>query len=158
MLSFHSKTPLKIQQSDSVGSYMNQYAWDYFMEEMRDEYGDGPNPTENDDWVLFQVQHDAVYGTSYGLFNDSNYKKIVTIDMTTSEDSYFSPWHGVKQKVVEPFATAYLCSAICDPASDPAYNGYYFDYTVEIEDGSEAEESYYDEEEESEEYSEEYED
>lgn len=41
MVTFFSNSKIKIKRNDTVGTYMHEWAWDIYMEEMLCEYGKG---------------------------------------------------------------------------------------------------------------------
>ena len=77
--------------------------------------GVGYNPTETDDYTVFVVNHDDIYGVTYGIENHSDSKKLIKMDMTESTDSYFTPWQGTFEKGMVLFILIYGREYSCLP-------------------------------------------
>ena len=98
--------------------------------------------------MCFSVEHPEIKGISYGLYNDDTCKKIVKMNLNGISEAYFSPLYGFKDKTVNPYCVEYLSSVVEDPFYGEEFNVDKFEYEIEIEDGSEVEDSEYSESEE----------
>mmetsp|Transcript_8560 Transcript_8560/g.7591 ORF Transcript_8560/g.7591 Transcript_8560/m.7591 type:complete len:165 (+) Transcript_8560:236-730(+) len=138
MMTFHSNSHLRVKRNDSVPVKMDSWAWDCLVEEKYYEEGEGSNPTEDNNSVLFTIQHRHVNGVSYGLYNYDNRDKKVNINMNKTSEAYFSPKYGIKEKTIGPKSIEYLCSALADPHfEDGDESEIDLDYLLDIEDGEE---------------------
>uniref|UniRef100_A0A7S3J0A2 Uncharacterized protein n=1 Tax=Euplotes harpa TaxID=151035 RepID=A0A7S3J0A2_9SPIT len=71
--------------------------------------------TRCDEYELHRVRHDSIYGVSYFFINKMEEDLSVKLDVTKSENCYFSPTGGVFECPIGPGVMRYLCSAIADP-------------------------------------------
>lgn len=145
MLTFFSNRHLDVRRQDSVGSYMDAWAWDLYMEERLLNEGEGPDSQNGDNCLCFSAKHPHINGISYGFENYDDRKKNVVLNMNKTSDVYFTPTFGTKDKTLWPDSVEHICSMAIDPLIEEEFSYGHFDYHLDIQDGSEVEESESDE-------------
>lgn len=84
MMSFHSNEKLKIKRNDTVGSYMHEWAWDLYMEQMLVEQRQGSRKENKNQCMMFTVAHPHINAISYAVWNGGHGSKDVKIDLRIS--------------------------------------------------------------------------
>jgi hypothetical protein len=70
-LTFHSDKTLKIKREAAVGSYMDEWAWDFLMTELYYEFGSEETISKNN-CECEMIAHSEIDAVSYVVFNDDD--------------------------------------------------------------------------------------
>lgn len=77
---------------------------------------------------LYQMNHADCYGASYGVVNKTDNPIILELDLTGSNETFFTPSEGKVTMTIAPKTLKFLAAAISDPNSDEV--GFEHKYTV----------------------------
>lgn len=126
----HSDQPLTCSITDAVGTGINERASDFILQDNVKNVGAGKYAKQDDRCVVTVIDHELCYGKSIGVINKTDEDISVTIDMTGSEDHYFTPKSGTVTKIIPGNTLKYMCSAVSNPEAEEIK----FEYDFESEE------------------------
>ena len=127
--SLHADAKITTSIGDTFNTRVVEAARDLVMEHVTREEGAGRFGKETDQCVIVVKSHRMANAKTIGVLNKTEEPITVTIDMTESEEHYFTPSSGVVRSVIPPNGMKYVCSAILDHKAEKLV----FKYSVEVE-------------------------
>lgn len=130
----HAENTVNVSIKNAIGTRVLMAAQNLKLDDILKREGTGPTAKEDDNVIVFAAQHKKAYARTYGAVNKTDKVVNVTIDMTPTENAYFTPKCGTVTVRVPPSSLKYICSCIADPSAESIS----FQYTFDSEECDEA--------------------
>ena len=116
--SVHSEAKCKLKICDAITSGIHQIAQRLVLQDTLENLGPSRIAKEDENCVVFSQKLKYCYGANLGIINKKDVPIQVTIDMSDTEDTYFTPSNGTVTMKIAPSAMSYICSTISNPSSE----------------------------------------